>query len=94
MTKIWKIKLTGGGTSAKIVDGMGTVATIIRTSRGTPAEKLANAKLIAAAPILHNALESIVKVGKDATAGHDKFCQCSTCIIVTIASTKLTVTNC
>jgi len=52
----WKFKDTGA--SAKIIsaDG-GTIATIIVTSKGTPEEKKANARLIAAAPELLEAAQ-------------------------------------
>jgi 3D (Asp-Asp-Asp) domain-containing protein len=64
MNKNWKVKYTGG--SAKIVssDGKGTIATIIVTSNGTPDEKRENARILAAAPELLEALQEQVAIAE------------------------------
>jgi hypothetical protein len=54
----WKVK-SRDATSHRVIGGGGTIATIITTSKHPPEVKLANARLIAAAPQLLEALQAL-----------------------------------
>src|SRR5688572_25909418 len=96
MKRNWKVKDTGA--SAKIVDGNGggTIATIIVTSKGMPEEKKANARLIVEAVNSHERLTERVKelnkvidainnLSGRASVGHGGECECSSCLIHSLA---------
>lgn len=94
MNRNWKVKDTGA--SAKIVSDTGTIATIITTSKGSPAEKKANARLIVEAVNNHDNLTAKVRDLKatiDAintlsgrcSTGHGADCECGYCLIHKLA---------